>query len=611
MFLAPSEVTAKVNYNNKNKATAAYAIFTAAILVLSAFTIATTAAFAIQSGTNIQSSEPSLMTINSGNPPSTETLDFPEGYTIEPVVWNLTLPNAVTFDGNGSMYIAEAGFIYGGFTPTPKILKVDQNGNVSTFVDRMLQAPITDIEFNPTDGLIYVSHRGTISTIDPMGIPKDIISGLPIHDVSVHHNNQIAFGDDGKLYVGIGSLTNNGVMSPNLKDLGMKNNPDMHDIPARDITLTGQNFESDNPLTPDPADNATTGAFVPFGNSTEEGQVVEGDVKCTACIIRANTDGTELEVVGWGLRNPYGLAFNDEGRLYASENGMDDKIMDNRPIANDSDKFREIRLGEEPAFYGWPDFAGMAEPVTDQKFLPQRGPPPQFLMQEHPEVEAPLALIGVAVGSTQVDFASSNFGQHSGMAFVGEVGAMAPITHPPESVIPEGEPEKVGGKVIVVDPNTGNFTDFVSLNTNDISFRPVGIAFNEDENALYIASISKFHIRMEAPNGAPLPEPTPWGYPFTGVVWKVTFTGGPAAEAEEEQQALPPLFGNQTTIGNATTTTTTNATEQEVNQFQSGAEGGGEEATTTTGIEEETTTTTTDGNGDEEEEDDEQDNGEE
>lgn len=600
MSLAPSEVKAKVNYHNKNKATATYGMFTAAILVLSAFTIVTTTAFAIQSGTNIQSIDPSLVTINSGNPPSTETLDLPDGYIIEPIAWNLTLPSAVTFDGNGSMYIAEAGFIYGGFTPTPKILKVDQNGNVSTFVDRMLQAPITDIEFNPADGLIYVSHRGTISTIDPMGIPKDIISGLPIHDVSVHHNNQIAFGDDGKLYIGIGSLTNNGVMSPNLKDLGMKNNPDMHDIPARDITLTGQNFESDNPLTPDPADNATTGAFVPFGNITEQGQVIEGgDVKCTACIIRANTDGTELEVVGWGLRNPYGLAFNDEGRLYASENGMDDKIMDNRPIANDSDKFREIRLSEEPAFYGWPDFAGMAEPVTDQKFMPKRGPQPQFLMQEHPEVEAPRALIGVAVGSTQVDFASSNFGQHSGMAFVGEVGAMAPITHPPESVIPEEEPEKVGGKVIVVDPNTGNFTDFVSLNTNDISFRPVGIAFNEDENALYIASISKFHIRMEAPNGAPLPEPTPWGYPFTGVVWKVTFTDEAAAApttgaAEADGEQIPPLLSNQTTIGNATTTTTpTNATEQEA---------------TTTGIEEEITTTNA-GNGDEEE-DDEQGNGE-
>ena len=99
------EVTTMVNYNNKNKATTTYAIFTAAILVLSAFYIATTTAFAIQSGTNIESIEPGLMTVNSGNPPSTEILDLPEGYTIEPVVWNLTLPNAVTFDGNGSMYI--------------------------------------------------------------------------------------------------------------------------------------------------------------------------------------------------------------------------------------------------------------------------------------------------------------------------------------------------------------------------------------------------------------------------------------------------------------------------------------------------------------------------
>lgn len=268
-------------------------------------------------------------------------------------------------------------------------MKVDQNGNVSTFVDRMLQAPITDIEFNPTDGLICVSHRGTISTVDSHGIVKDIITGLPIPGIAVHHNNQIAFSDDGKkLYVGIGSVTNNGVTSPNLKDLGMKNNPDMHDIPAKDITLTGQNFESDNPLTPDLTDNATTGAFV------------------------------------------------------------------------------------------------------------------------------------------------------------GEIGNMAPITHPPESVVPAGHPEKVGGKVIAVDPETGNFTDFVSLNTNNINFRPVGIAFNDDENSLYIASISKFHIRMMAPNGAPLPEPTPWGYPFTGVIWKVTHTGTTTAAEEGGQEGL---LINQTT----------------------------------------------------------------
>lgn len=244
-----------------------------------------------------------------------------------------------------------------------------------------------------------------------------------------------------------------------------------------------------------------------------------------------------------GVRNPYGLAFNDKGRLYASINGADDKVMDNRPIANDSDKFVEVPLdNDELPFFGWPDFAGDAEPVTDEKFRPERGPQPQFLMQDHPEVEKPLALIGVAVGSTQVDFASGSFGEHSNMAFVGEIGSMAPVTHPTESVVPEEELEKVGGKVIVVDPETGLFTDFVSLSEDDISFRPVGIAFNDDDNALYIASIGKFHIRTAAPNGAELPEPTPWGYPYSGVVWKVTGTDADADAAIEqttEDETLP------------------------------------------------------------------------
>jgi hypothetical protein len=38
-----------------------------------------------------------------------------------------------------------------------------------------------------------------------------------------------------------------------------------------------------------------------------------------------------------------------------------------RPIFNDTDKFHEIELGE-PAWYGWPDYAGNAEPVTDDRF---------------------------------------------------------------------------------------------------------------------------------------------------------------------------------------------------------------------------------------------------
>jgi hypothetical protein len=53
---------------------------------------------------------------------------------------------------------------------------------------------------------------------------------------------------------------------------------------AKDITLTGQNFETSNLLTAEPKDNATTGAFVPFTTTTQAGQVVKGQFKCNSCI---------------------------------------------------------------------------------------------------------------------------------------------------------------------------------------------------------------------------------------------------------------------------------------------------------------------------------------
>ena len=63
----------------------------------------------------------------------------------------------------------------------------------------------------------------------------------------------------------------------------------------------------------------------------------------------------------------------------------------------------------------------------------------------------------------------------------------------------------------------------LSLNVPDTNFRPVGIAFNEDEGALYVASIGKIEVRTTLPNnGIPLPKPVPWYYPYTGVIWKIT-----------------------------------------------------------------------------------------
>jgi glucose/arabinose dehydrogenase len=505
--------------------------------------------FALQiasSSSPILASESELAAINSGNPPPTNHFNLPPGYKIEPIIWNLTLPSSITFDNKNNMYIAEAGFVYGGLVPTPRILKVDnQSGTISVLVDRNLNGPITDIEFY--NGKLYVSHRGIISTVElQTGLVKDIIVGLP--SIGDHHNNQIAIGggpNNNRIYFGQGEATNSGVVGEDNFRLGWaKTAPYFHDIPAKNITLTGQNFITKNPLTAEPNDNATTGAFVPFGTSTYAGQLIPGDIKCNGCILSANLDGTDLRLVGWGFRSSYGMAFSpvDTTRLLVTVNGADER--GSRPINNDTEKVYSIDISNSSQlgkFYGWPDFFGNAQPVTDPKFQSTKGNNSQqleFLMQSHPLVEKPIVELDVGAALAQVDFSSPSYSSSynnntddddfglEDMAFIAEFGIMIPISHSPESIKKEGE-KIVGQKVVMLNPQNGNHSDFVSLNTPDTSFRPVGIAFNQDESALYIASIGKVEVRTTLPNnGITLPEPVPWYYPNTGVIWKITKSSG-------------------------------------------------------------------------------------
>jgi glucose/arabinose dehydrogenase len=480
-----------------------------------------------------------LILINSANSfnkslyPSIENFKLYPGYTIEPIIWNLTLPTSVTFDNENNMYIAEAGFVYGGLQPIPRILKVDsQSGNISILVDRKLNGPITDIEFY--DGKIYVSHRGIISTVEPdSGLVKDIIIGLP--STGDHHNNQIAIGTDNRIYFGQGEATNSGVVGEDNFRLGwLKTAPQFHDTPAKNITLTGENFVTANPLTAESNDTTATGAFVPFGTSTYKGQVIPGNIKCNGCILSANLDGTDITLVGWGFRSAYGIAFlpNDPTKLLVTVNGADER--GSRPITNDTEKIYSIDISSSNSsqlgkFYGWPDFLGNAEPVTDPKFQVKNLPPLQFVMQNHPPVEKPLLELKVGSALAQIDFSSSynntnDFGLKD-MAFIAEFGIMVPISHSPWSIKNQKQ-EIVGQKVVIFNLQNKSYSDFISLNKPDTSFRPVGIAFNKNENALYVTSIGKVEIRTTLPNdnSIELSEPSPWYYPNTGIIWKVTKT---------------------------------------------------------------------------------------
>jgi glucose/arabinose dehydrogenase len=553
-----------------------YVITLSLLLVLSIFLSATSLTIKSTSAQSAMSHPSPLVTgvVNSGKPPTNAILKIAPGYKVEPVLWNLTLPSTVTFDSNGSMYVAEEGYSYGEFKPIPRILKLDDKGRVSVLVDRGLNGPITDIEFNKHDGLLYASHRGVISAIDGRGHIKDLIVALP--SMGDHHNNQIGFGSDGRLYFGQGTVTNTGVAGEDSYAYGwLKTSPELHDIPGKDIKLTGQNFESANPLTPQNfSDFTTTGAFVPFGTSTTKGQVIKGETKCSGCIISSKLDGTDLKVVAWGLRNPYGLAFGDDGKtLLFDNNGADER--GSRRVANDSDKVYSIDISKPTdigKWYGWPDYFGNAEPVTNPKFKSESQPGNQslqFVMQDHPAVQKPLSLLGEGVANTQIAFSnSSNFG-FRGLAFIGEFGTAAPLIHPFAQLttpLPGFTPTVTGQKVVMLDPRTGKYTDFVSLKRIDKRFHPTGVKFDLKGDAMYIADFGKVEIRTSSPAGNSGTDKlafgaglypfasihaTVWPYANTGVIWKVTKLGG-TAEAKTTASGAPLLSHNPSIKANAT-----------------------------------------------------------
>lgn len=168
------------------------------------------------------------------------------------------------------------------------------------------------------DGKIYVNERERPVRLEADGSVTPLVSDLPAWG---HGNDHMVWGRDGKIYWGQGSVTNSGVMgldnqSPpqgQLDQRGFQFRPQARDIPCEDVTLSGQNFETDDPRPGRQGQKASTGAFLAYGTSSTAGQVVKGEVPCNGAILRANPDGSGLEWVAWGFRNPYGLVQAPDG----------------------------------------------------------------------------------------------------------------------------------------------------------------------------------------------------------------------------------------------------------------------------------------------------------
>lgn len=223
-----------------------------------------------------------------------QRIRVPEGFTAEYFAY---IPNAekpdraanltsLTFGPDGLLYVA---------TARSGIYTIDQDGQVELYYRDVLVP--TGLAFQPGTDRLYVSNRvedlnvggeAQVSVFED-GQMQTLFAGLPCCYVGMHGPNGIDFGPDGYGYVGIGGRADHGEI------LDGSNQPDeMHPLEA--------------------------------------------------IILRFSPDGSEMEPYAWGFRNPYDIAWDANGNLFATDNGRDGEVAD------------ELHLVEPGGQHGYPYF---------------------------------------------------------------------------------------------------------------------------------------------------------------------------------------------------------------------------------------------------------------
>jgi len=293
-----------------------------------------------------------------------------QGYRIEVFANGLDSPIGMTFNEDGDILIAESGLSLG----KPRVLQLVNDDHFEVIAEDF-NVPISGINY--LNGIIYVSHRGYVTKLYKDGTRQNIIMGLPSN--GDNYNSPVAFSSDNKLYFGQGTVTNSGIVGNDNE--WVTDSPLLCDYPGDYIMLYGQNFETNNILTEAlPDDIASTGAFSPYGISNLPYETRKKYIKASGSILMANLDGSNLEQVAWGFRNPSYLKFDNTGQLFVANNGYN--ATGSRPIENATDDFFHVSPG---LWYGWPDYSG-GESVNLPRFTPSGGIQPNLLLKNQPNL---------------------------------------------------------------------------------------------------------------------------------------------------------------------------------------------------------------------------------
>jgi glucose/arabinose dehydrogenase len=446
-------------------------------------------------------SEPAAQQAKSAEP-SPFDIEVPRGFRVELVADKLTYPTGIAFGDKGHIYVVESGYSYGEDFGTARLLElVDGKPRELAKGDHV---PWTGVAYR--DNALYVAEGGEqdggrIVRFDLDGDTVKnqtvLVDNLP--SLGDHHTNGPVVASDGWVYFGQGTATNSGIVGTDDALFGwLPRHPEFHDIPCRDVTLAGLNFE---------AEGKTTGAYLPFGTPSEQGQVIKGQVPCSGAIMRVKTTGGPVELVAWGFRNPFGLAL-DRGTLFVTDNGYDTR--GSRPVFGSADVLWKVEMSH---WYGWPDYSE-GRPLTASFYSESDGKPRGFLLAQHPETPPePAAYFPVHSSADGIDFSHGEAFGYPGWAFVALFGDMAPTAG--KVLAP------VGFEIVRVDPKTGDIAEF-ARNRGDKPGpasqkqqrgleRPVAVRFDPSGNALYVVDFGV--IRMTDKGAEPQRE--------TGRIWKI------------------------------------------------------------------------------------------
>ncbi|MHB8128254.1 MAG: PQQ-dependent sugar dehydrogenase [Mobilitalea sp.] len=424
-------------------------------------------------------------------------INIAPGYKIEVFAQGLDSPISLLFTEAGDMIIAESGLTSG----NPRVMQLFE-GQFYVIAENF-SVPISGINY--LEDTIYVSSRGNVSTVKLDGSRKNIIKGLPCN--GDYYNNRVVFGPENKMYFGVGTATNSGVVG--LDNEWVELYPSVCDLPGDYIILEGQNFVTPNMLIDDmSSETVGTGAYSPYGVPNLPYEIRKGILKASGSILRSNLDGTDLELYAWGFRNPSYMEFDQSFNLFVGNNGYE--VRGSRPIANALD---ELYLVSAQIWHGWPDFSG-GEPVNTPRFKPEGRPQPEFLLKSHPNTPPrPYTTFPVNSNIMGFDFNyNTSFGPY-GDVYIAEFGSRG-NRRTTENIPYAG----TGHRVSKIDINTRTVTTFAinksgfpASTTQGGGFeRPADVVFGPD-GAMYVLDLGlnvRYNPNVFVAN--------------TGVIWKIS-----------------------------------------------------------------------------------------